>query len=348
MRSIRLVLRTQKTQPEFSGDVGLRERLSNHFNPFDALMLPSNTSNPINPDFSTPFGPGDTLGAGLGIDAHYRHNAVVLPPSIPPAPISPDEAPVVDKTSVWGTDFARLDMRQTVELADRIIRRRHPEYFVTANLNYLMLTEQFPRLRQVNAGSVAVIADGQPIVRRSRATAKPLPCRVAGSDLIVELAALSAQRGYRIYFLGAAPGVASAAAAQLRRQFPTLQVAGCYSPPFRELTVQEHRDMLQGIRDARTDILLVAFGQPKGELWIVDNLHELQVPLSIQLGASFDFLAGTARRAPRIWQRVGGEWLYRALSDPRRLGPRYARNILYLAKLRWYDWRGHFQGTPTT
>ena len=106
--------------------------------------------------------------------------------------------------------------------------------------------------------------------------------------------------------------------------------------------------MLQRIRDARSDILLVAFGQPKGELWIAENLQELQVPLSIQLGASFDFLAGTARRAPRCWQWLGGEWLYRALSDPRRLGPRYARNILYLGKLRWADWWGQSQRTQTS
>ena len=118
----------------------------------------------------------------------------------------------VDKCTVWGTDFARLDMQQTLDLAEQIIVRGHPEYFVTANLNYLMLTEQFPRLAEVNARCAAVIADGQPIVSRSRATGKPLPCRVAGADMIVELARLSADKGFRMFFLGA-PGVAEAAAA---------------------------------------------------------------------------------------------------------------------------------------
>ncbi len=332
-------------------------------------MLPNNTSNAITPVFPSALGHSETLGcsldasglatsglvtSSLGTETSFGHAAVVVAPAAAqsnrekPAKPARLDAPLVDKTNVWGTNFARLDMQQTVALADHIIQRRHPEYFVTANLNYLMLTEQFPRLRQVNAGSVAVIADGQPIVRRSRAGHKPLPCRVAGSDLIVELARLSAERGYRIYFLGAAPGVAQAAAEELCRQFPGLQVAGCYSPPFRAMSPQEHSAMLQEIRDARTDILLVAFGQPKGELWILDNLQELQVPLSIQLGASFDFLAGTARRAPRCWQRVGGEWLYRALSDPRRLGPRYARNILYLAKLRWADWWRQTHRTHST
>ncbi len=244
----------------------------------------------------------------------------------------------VDTCHVWGVDFARLDMQQTLELAERVIQRGQPEYFITANLNYLMLTAEHPRLAEVNARSVAVVADGHPIVKRSRNTDKPLPCRVAGADMIVELARLSADNGYRMFFLGAAPGVAQSAAAELGRLFPGLPVAGCYSPPFRRLTASEHSEMLGMIHAARTDILLVAFGQPKGELWIHDNMADLHVPLSIQLGASFDFLAGVSRRAPSAWQWLGLEWLYRALSNPRRLGPRYAKNILFLAKCKLQDW----------
>lgn len=253
--------------------------------------------------------------------------AVVVPPCVrPPA-----------TTNVWGTDFAQLTMAETLELADRVVQARKPEYFVTANLNYLMLTEQYPRLVEINQRSLAVLADGQPIVRRSRRERQPLPCRVAGADLIVELAKLSAEKGYRIYMLGAAPGVAQAAADELLRRYPTMQFAGCYSPPFRPSTAAEHSEMLADIRRSGTDILLVAFGQPKGEFWIYDHLQELSVPLSIQLGASFDFLAGTARRAPAMWQRVGLEWLYRALSDPRRLVPRYWANIKFLIRQELKD-----------
>ncbi|MCA9131502.1 MAG: WecB/TagA/CpsF family glycosyltransferase [Planctomycetales bacterium] len=253
----------------------------------------------------------------------------------PCSPAAGPPSPSLDlpaKVSVWGTPFARLDMQQTLALAERIIQRGKPEYFVTANLNYLMLTAQHPRLAEVNADSVAVIADGHPIVLRSRLTESPLPCRVAGSDMIVELSRLAAERGYRVFFLGAAPGVAQTAANALCHRFPTLQVAGCYSPPFRALSAAEHEEMLARIQGSRTDILFVAFGQPKGEFWIHDHLSQLGVPLSIQLGASFDFLAGTARRAPHVWRQIGCEWLYRALSDPRRLGPRYSRNAWFLAK----------------
>ncbi len=237
-----------------------------------------------------------------------------------------------EKVEVWGTNFAKLTMSQAVDLADQIVRLRKPEYFVTANLNYLMLSEDYPRLAEVNQSAAAILADGHPIVFRSRLGLNPLPCRVAGADLIVELARRAATCGHRIFFLGGAPGVAQNAATELKRRFPQLQVAGCLAPPFRSLTSAEHAEMLGCIRQANADILLVAFGQPKGELWIYDYFQELGVPLSIQLGASFDFLAGTARRSPRVWQRLGCEWLYRAFSDPVRLVPRYSRNALYLLR----------------
>lgn len=243
-----------------------------------------------------------------------------------------DRFALLEKLLVWGAEFAKLDMPATLELADNIVKAREPRYIITANLNYLMLCDQYPKLAKVNADATAIIADGHPIVARSRLTNDPLPCRVAGSDMVVELAQLSAKRGYRIFLLGGADGVGDAAAKELTRRFPNLQIAGIYSPPYRQLSTEEHDELLDRIQRAGTDILLVAFGQPKGEFWIHDNYKKLGVPLSIQIGASLDFLAGTARRAPRCWQRIGCEWLYRALSDPRRLVPRYSQNIAFLAK----------------
>jgi N-acetylglucosaminyldiphosphoundecaprenol N-acetyl-beta-D-mannosaminyltransferase len=171
----------------------------------------------------------------------------------------------------------------------------------------------------------------------------PLPCRVAGSDLILELAQLCAERGYRMFLLGAAEGVAAKAAAELQARNPRLQIAGTYSPPFRPLSSSETGDLISQVNRSGADILLVAFGQPKGELWIYEHLSQLQVPLSIQLGASFDFLAGTAKRAPKAWQRLGLEWMYRALSDPKRLAPRYAANIFYLMRRLFTDVCGLFR-----
>ena len=241
-------------------------------------------------------------------------------------------------TSVWGTEFAQLDMRGTLDLAKKIIESGRPEYFVTANLNYLMLTEQHPKLEEVNSHSIAVIADGHPIVARSKiGKQQTLPNRVAGSDMIVELARQAELYGHRMFLLGAAEGVADKAAKELLRQFPKLQISGVHSPPFRPLTQAEHQELVTTIKRSDTDILLVAFGQPKGEFWIYDHHKDLGVPLSIQLGASFDFLAGTAKRAPALFQRLGCEWLYRAFMEPKRLGPRYVNNIFFLLGLLTKD-----------
>ena len=248
------------------------------------------------------------------------------------AALEPDHSSISWPKTVFvcGTPFSCVDMEGAVELSDAIVQHREPRYIVTANVNYLMLQKENPRLREVSHEAAVMLADGNPIVWSSRVKRNPLPERVAGSDLIVELAKLSAKKGYRIFFLGGADGVAETAAAELKERFPDFQIAGCYSPPFRKLSDTEHTEMLAQIRDAQTDILLVAFGQPKGELWIYDNLQELGVPLSIQLGASFDFLAGTAKRAPAVWQKFGCEWLYRAFADPQRLIPRYAKNLLFV------------------
>ncbi len=240
--------------------------------------------------------------------------------------------PDVETTHVWGADFAVVTMADVIERANQIISARIPSYFITANLNYLMLTAEQPDLAKVNAQADMIIADGNPIVWRSTLTLQRLPERVAGSDMIVELAQLSAARGYRIYFLGAAPGVAQKAAEKLQIMFPGLQIAGCAAPPFRQLSAEEDANLIDTIQQSRPDILLVAFGQPKGERWIHENYQRLNIPLSIQLGASFDFLAGTAKRAPAFWQRLGCEWLYRSICEPKRLAPRYVKNIAFLCR----------------
>lgn len=244
-----------------------------------------------------------------------------------------------ERVDVWDVPFDRLDMRESVDHIDRLIQRGEPSYVVTANLNYCMLHHQSEAVRQITAGAALILADGQPIVWRSRLGNRPLPTRVAGSEMIDHLCRRAAEKGWRVYFLGGQEGVAHAAAEELRRRHPKLHVAGTESPPYRSLSPEEQIEQAARIRDARTDLLLVAFGQPKGELWIHKHYRTLGVPVSIQLGASFDFLAGTAKRAPEVYQRFGMEWAYRMFSDPKRLIPRYAGNAAFLAAALWRDWK---------
>nr|WP_303652929.1 WecB/TagA/CpsF family glycosyltransferase [Paludisphaera mucosa] len=197
-----------------------------------------------------------------------------------------------------------------------------------------MLTHQHPDLDPINRAAAFVLADGAPIVRAARGRPRPLPERVAGSDLIFHLCDLAARKGRRMFFLGAPEGVADEAAAKLTARYSGLQVVGTECPPFRKLSDEEHEALLSRIRAARPDILFVAFGQPKGERWISENLTRLGVPVAVQVGASLEFAAGRFARAPRWMQKTGLEWLFRLLQEPRRLATRYARNAAFLGRMR--------------
>lgn len=260
------------------------------------------------------------------------------PTVVPATKHEPPERPWIDRSEIWNVPFDRVTLQQAVDHIDVLIQRREPSYVITANLNYAMLHNDQEGMETITKDAALILADGQPIVWRSKLSDKPLPERVAGSEMIYNLAELCRNKKYRVYFLGGEPGVAEACAKQLIKQYPGLQIAGIESPPFRELTCEEQRAQDQRIQESGTDLLLVAFGQPKGERWIHQHYQRLGVPVSIQLGASFDFIAGTAKRAPLPFQKVGLEWAYRMMSDPKRLVPRYAKNACFLFKALAQDW----------
>ncbi len=267
----------------------------------------------------------------------------VVPEINPPTTRTPtqptDEVPTHHRSLVWGVPFDHVTLEKSIDTIDAMIRRRQPSMVITANLNYAMLNHQRDDMRTVTGDADLILADGQPIVWRSQLGAKALPERVAGSEMIYGLAQRAAEKGWGIYFLGGEPGVAATCADRLEKQYPGLTIAGVESPPFRELTEEEQAAQDSRIQASGAHILLVAFGQPKGELWIHQNYKRLGVPVSIQLGASFDFIAGTAKRAPRLWQSVGMEWAYRMMTDPKRLVPRYASNAAFLGSALIEDWK---------
>lgn len=260
-------------------------------------------------------------------------------PSNPTAPVVAPELPALERADVWGMPFDCVTLEQAVDRIEMLILRRVPAYVITANLNYAMLNAQLDDMPTITKDADLILADGQPIVWRTKCSKTRLPERVAGSEMIYNLAERASQKGYRIYFLGGMPGVGQLCADRLVELYPGLQIAGVESPPFRELTPQEQLAQDQRIQAAGTDLLLVAFGQPKGERWIHEHYKRLGVPVSIQLGASFDFIAGTAKRAPVFFQKTGLEWAYRMMSDPKRLIPRYAKNAMFLCGALLQDWK---------
>jgi N-acetylglucosaminyldiphosphoundecaprenol N-acetyl-beta-D-mannosaminyltransferase len=237
---------------------------------------------------------------------------------------------VRDRAVVLGCKIDRLDMDETVRRCEELIDAGRPVQHVVVNAAKLVLLQDDPRLRGIVAGCRLVNADGQSVVWASRLLGDPLPTRVAGIDLMHRLFDLAERRGYRIFVLGAKEEVLRTALARLRELHPALEIAGARNGYFGDA---ESAEVCAEIREARPHILFVAMSSPRKEYWLADHATELGVPFLMGVGGSIDVLAGVTRRAPVRLQRLGLEWLYRFVQEPRRLAGRYTRTntrFLYL------------------
>lgn len=233
------------------------------------------------------------------------------------------------------------------EAVDRVFdfvsdgRARHRCHQVaTVNVDFVVNALRDPELLAVLQRTSLSIPDGMPIVWGSKFLNSPLRQRVAGADLVPALVARSVERGARVQLFGAAPGIAAGVARTLREQFPGSIVEGEAGPHFARAADVDPSE-LESIREFDPDICCVAMGNPKQEEFIARFGAELGVPVMIGIGGTLDFLAGNTRRAPMWMRRAGLEWIHRAMSEPRRLARRYARDaFIFLPRLARQAWRG--------
>jgi N-acetylglucosaminyldiphosphoundecaprenol N-acetyl-beta-D-mannosaminyltransferase len=229
-----------------------------------------------------------------------------------------------------GTAIDQLDFDQAVERIREFLASGRPRQVVTANLDFLSIAERNHEFRAaINAADLAV-ADGMPLVWLSRLRGEPLPERVTGVELVDACCEIAAESGLGVFLMGAGPGVAQAAAEQLRERHPDLRIAGAYTPPMGPLKRREEARLIRTIQNAAPAFLFVALGAPRQDFWIRDHLAELNVPVAMGVGCTLDLLAGTTSRAPEWMQAAGLEWAYRLVREPRRLWRRYLVNDLPL------------------
>jgi N-acetylglucosaminyldiphosphoundecaprenol N-acetyl-beta-D-mannosaminyltransferase len=231
--------------------------------------------------------------------------------------------------TVFDLEAAVIEMAQAVGQKRRV-------YACTCPVYTLMQAVERPEVRAALAGAAWVTPDGMPVVWALRRAGASGTGRVYGPDLLLALSAVSAKRGYRQYYYGGGLNVASQLSGELQRRFPELRVAGCSAPPFRELTIYEERAMLDELNGSGADIIWVGLGSPKQDLWMARYRDRLEAPLLVGVGAAFDFFSGRQRQAPHWIQHAGLEWLFRLISEPRRLWRRYliynTKFILCLAR----------------
>lgn len=233
---------------------------------------------------------------------------------------------------VLGIGVDRVAMREALAVLEGFIRERVPRLVATANAEMVMLAQDDRELFGILNRADLVLADGAGVVWAARRLGPGVPERVAGYDLTQELLRRAAVAGFRVYWLGAAPGVAETAARLAAERFPGLVSVGVHDGYFRP----DDAEIVTRIRDANPDILLCALGVPKQEKWLSRNLQLLGVPVSIGVGGTFDVMAGLVKRAPLWMQRAGLEWSYRLIRQPSRLVrmlalPRFVLRVLLSA-----------------
>jgi N-acetylglucosaminyldiphosphoundecaprenol N-acetyl-beta-D-mannosaminyltransferase len=238
-----------------------------------------------------------------------------------------DDSPAVLLVDIGNVPFHALTTLQAREIVAESIRgRRRPPLHITAsNVDYLAIARRDPDFLKALRDSGLRLADGMPLIWLSKLLRQPLPERVTGSDMTRWLID-GAVPGARVYLLGSTPEVLKVVAA--RAEANGTKIVGTESPWGDEL---ESPGLVDRINEAEPDVLLVAFDSPRQQVWLDRRLDRLRASVVVGAGASLDFIAGAQRRAPARMQRLGFEWLFRLVSDPRRLWRRYiARDVPFL------------------
>lgn len=225
------------------------------------------------------------------------------------------------------TPIHRISMEYAAVLVTEALLHRGeypPLTIVGPNAHLVTLAEHDDRFAEAMQAAHLAVPDGISVVMASRLLRAPIPERVPGGDLMERLCAEAAHFGFRVFFLGGLPGAAVMAAHNLRMRYPGLTVCGTCCPPMGfEKNAAELERIRQEVNRAEPDLLCVAFGAPKQEIWMQQNRARLRVGAILPVGAAFDTHAGLRRRAPKWIQRLGLEWFFRLAMEPRRLWRRY-------------------------
>jgi N-acetylglucosaminyldiphosphoundecaprenol N-acetyl-beta-D-mannosaminyltransferase len=226
---------------------------------------------------------------------------------------------------MFGLDYCACTLTEAAQMVVSAAQTKTKGLVVTPNVDHVISMRKDIEMYELYRRALFRFADGMPLVWFSKCfRGGGLPERVTGADLLPEISRIAAIKGLKLYFLGGMPGVAEKAALKLKRSHPLLQVVGTYSPPFGfDKDAGESERIVKMINDSGADILFVGVGAPKQEKWAAQYMDQLNVGPILGVGASFDFAAGTIKRAPLWMQRMGMEWSWRLMQEPDRLWKRY-------------------------
>ena len=230
----------------------------------------------------------------------------------------------MDRIRFMNIMIDNVTTREAVDYVRECIEKDRHIYVVTPNVDHivkLQKDESFLSAYQ-KAGLVAV--DGTPIMIVAKMYKTPLKEKITGPALTEEIVKMASEYGYSVFFLGAGEGVGEKAAQNLLLKYPGFQYAGYYSPPFGfEKEESERTHIIDVVNRSKADIVIAGMGSPKTEIFLSEIYGQLDCHVSLSVGAAIDFFAGTVKRCPKWINRIGMEWLYRFLKEPKRMFKRY-------------------------
>lgn len=232
--------------------------------------------------------------------------------------------------TILKTNINVTDMDGTIAYITENLDALKGDYICVSNVHTTVMAYRDKEYRKIQNSAAMALPDGQPLSIVSRRRGYAQAQRVPGPDLMPAILDLSQERGYTHYFYGSTEHTLTRLREELLKRYPKLQIAGMYAPPFRELTVEEDEEAVRRINESGADFVWVALGAPKQERWMYAHRNRVR-GLMLGVGAAFDFIAGTVKRAPMWMQKLCMEWVFRIMQDPRRMLPRYlSTNFAFL------------------
>ena len=224
--------------------------------------------------------------------------------------------------SILGTNINVTNMKETLSYIEDNLNELKGNYICVSNVHTTVMSLRDAEYQKIQNEAAMALPDGKPLSMVSRRRGYNHAERVPGPDLMPEILRISEGKGYKHYFYGSSENTLLKLEEVLRERFPKLQIAGMYSPPFRNLTQEEDLEIINNINESGADFVWVALGAPKQEIWMHQHKNKVN-GLMLGVGAAFDFIAGTVERAPMWMQDLCLEWLFRISQDPGRLLKRY-------------------------
>ena len=233
--------------------------------------------------------------------------------------VDKSEIPVCN---ILGVNIAAIDMDWLLDFTDKYIKELSGDYMCVSNVHTTVTSFEDQSYCDVQNGGILAIPDGGPLSTVGQKRGYNNMKRTTGPSYLVEVLKISAQKGYRHYFYGSTEGTLEKLYQVLQQDYPDIQIAGMYSPPFRPLTAEENRFIVERINETNPDFVWVGLGAPKQERWMAEHQGQIK-GFMVGVGAGFDYIAGNIERAPGWMQKCNLEWFFRLIQDPRRLFKRY-------------------------